>query len=166
MREATADDKTSVARVHVRSWQVGYRGLISDEYLDTMNAEERAARYTFGVSGTLLPTTIVAIDGGRLLGFASFGSSRDVDAPTTGEVLGLYVDPDSWRRGIGATLISKAGSYLREMSFTDAVLWVLEGNDRAIQFYESDGWSFDGLRRQDTVWGITVNELRFAKSLL
>ena len=31
----------AVARVHVRSWQVGYRGLLPDAYLDGLRAEER-----------------------------------------------------------------------------------------------------------------------------
>ena len=37
----------AVARVHVRSWQVGYRGLLPDAYLDGLRAEERAERYNF-----------------------------------------------------------------------------------------------------------------------
>jgi ribosomal protein S18 acetylase RimI-like enzyme len=166
VREATANDKTSVARVHVRSWQVAYRGLIADEYLDQMKVEDRAARYTFETGDASSPTTIVAIDGGSLLGFATFGPSPDVDVSEMGELFALYVDPDSWRRGIGTTLITEARSHLRDMVFTKAILWVLEGNDLAVRFYESHGWLPDGLRRQHVVWGVTVNELRFAQSLI
>jgi hypothetical protein len=34
-----------VALVHVRAWQVGYRNLLPDEYLDGLWPEERARRY-------------------------------------------------------------------------------------------------------------------------
>lgn len=37
----------AVARVHVRSWQVAYRGLIPDGYLDRLCPEDRAVRYDF-----------------------------------------------------------------------------------------------------------------------
>jgi hypothetical protein len=34
----------AVAAVHVRSWQVGYRGLVPDNYLDEPRPEDRAGR--------------------------------------------------------------------------------------------------------------------------
>ena len=47
IRPAGPDDALAVARVHVRSWQVAYRTLLPDEYLDGLRPEERARRYTF-----------------------------------------------------------------------------------------------------------------------
>ena len=47
LRPAEPVDAMAVARVHVRSWQVGYRGLLPDAYLDGLRAEERAERYDF-----------------------------------------------------------------------------------------------------------------------
>lgn len=41
VRAARTDDALAVAGVHVRSWQVGYRGLLPDAYLDGLRAEER-----------------------------------------------------------------------------------------------------------------------------
>jgi hypothetical protein len=48
VREAKPQDAADVAGVHVRSWQVAYRGLFPDDYLDGLRAEDRMARYTFG----------------------------------------------------------------------------------------------------------------------
>ena len=45
------------------------------------------------------------------------------------------------------------------------MLWVLAGNARAINFYESQGWGTDGTSRQAEVWGITVEEIRYVRSL-
>ena len=165
VREATVNDTTAVAQVHVRSWQVAYRGLMADEYLDQLTVEERATRYRFGSGDVTTLRTIVAIDDGSLLGFATFGLLREVDLPETGEIFALYVDPDCWRHGIGTTLITSAWKSLRAMSISKVLLWVLEGNDHATRFYESQGWTADGLRRQIEVWGVSVNELRFSRSL-
>ena len=40
-------DTMAVARVHVRSWQVGYRLLLPENYLSQIQPEERARRYDF-----------------------------------------------------------------------------------------------------------------------
>jgi len=41
IRDAETADALAVARVHVRSWQVAYRGLIADQFLDALRPEER-----------------------------------------------------------------------------------------------------------------------------
>lgn len=47
-RPAEPGDAGAVARVHVRSWQVAYRGPFPDESLDGLRPEDRASRHTFG----------------------------------------------------------------------------------------------------------------------
>lgn len=38
LRPALPADALAVARVHVRAWQVGYRGLLPAAYLDSLRA--------------------------------------------------------------------------------------------------------------------------------
>jgi len=155
----------AVARVHVRSWQVAYRGLLPDEYLKQLRPEERAQRYDFTHSDPLKPQTIVAVDGAAILGFAMTMPSRDQDLAGYGELCALYVDPKHWGLGIGAALISAARGHLVETGFHKALLWVLAGNVRAMRFYEIDGWVTNGDSRTDTVWGVTVNDIRYRRDL-
>ena len=49
--------------------------------------------------------------------------------------------------------------------YADATLWVLEGNDRAIAFYEAAGWRPDGVRRVEEIWGATAAELAYRRRL-
>jgi GNAT superfamily N-acetyltransferase len=77
----------------------------------------------------------------------------------------LYVDPDYWSRGMGMALVSAARDRLVGLSFAKALLWVLMGNVRADHFYRNDQWTPDGLQRTDTVWGVTVNEIRYQRKL-
>jgi hypothetical protein len=44
-------------------------------------------------------------------------------------------------------------------------LWVIARNERAERFYQCDGWVPDGSRRLDEVWGVTVDEIRYCRSL-
>ena len=166
LRRAEPADALAVAGVHVRSWQVAYRGLLSDDYLDTLRPEDRAARYTFAERAPDRPLTIVATDGQTICGFATTGPAHDAVLPRTGEVLALYVDPDRWGRGVGRALIEAARENLVEQAFDAASLWVLAGNERAERFYRIDGWAPDGSRREDEVWGVSVDEVRYRRSLL
>src|SRR5579863_3144827 len=165
LRPAEPEDDMAVARIHVRSWQVAYRGLIPDDYLDRLRPEERAQRYTFGSADPLVPWTIVAAAAGAILGFATTTPARDADLPADGELAALYVDPDHWGRGIGVALVSAARKRLFDSGFRNAMLWMLAGNMRADRFYRADGWAPDGLGKADVVTGVRVEKVRYRRTL-
>ena len=154
-----------MACVHVRSWQAAYQGLLPDAYLDSLRPEDRAKRYTFGSSDPAQPMTLVALVEGAIRGFATTAPARDPDAAGKGELAGLYVDPDWWGRGIGQALLMAARDRLAEQGCKSAVLWVLDGNQRARRFYEADGWVADGSHRVEEIWGVKAGEARFARDL-
>jgi ribosomal protein S18 acetylase RimI-like enzyme len=192
VRLARPGDEAEVAGVHVRSWQVGYRGLLPERYLQGLRAEDRRDRYVFAsprpeVVTTLGPVTTVAVEDGVICGFVTTGPSPDArvsadvadvpdvpdvaevpdvpNVPGRGEVLALYVDPDAWGRGVGRRLMAEARRTLGDGGFAEAVLWVLVGNDRAQRFYRADGWRPDDRRRNVEVWGIAVEEIRYRRRL-
>jgi hypothetical protein len=52
------------------------------------------------------------------------------------------------------------------LGYTTATLWVLDGNDRAIDFYRRAGWSADGVTRTDVgPGGAALVELRMRRSV-
>ena len=155
----------AVARVHVRSWQAAYRGLMPAEYLDALRPEDRAARYDFTHLDPEKPKTLVAELGGEICGFATFAPAQDEMSRGCAELFALYVDPERWGQRVGLALIEDARARLVEAGFRKAVLWVLEGNQRAERFYLLDGWAYDGMRRTVTIWGITVEDLRMVRAL-
>jgi GNAT superfamily N-acetyltransferase len=165
LRDARPSDQFAVAGVHVRSWQVAYRGLLPDDYLDGLRPEDRAARYTFASPDPTRPATIVAVEQDAIRGFATTSPALGEGEAGKGELCALYVDPDWWGRGVGATLIQAARARLSAQGFREAILWVLVGNERARRFYEIDAWRADGARRTVEAWGVTVNEVRLARSL-
>ena len=165
LRPAEPDDAIAVARVHVRSWQAAYRTLLPDDYLDQLRLEDRAQKYNFSSLDPLQPQTIVAAEAGVIHGFATTAPAREPDMPGCGELCALYVDPDQWSRGIGVALVAAARSRLFDLGFRHAVLWVLVGNVRADRFYRIDRWAPDGRRRTESVWGVTVDEIRYQRTL-
>jgi ribosomal protein S18 acetylase RimI-like enzyme len=96
-----------------------------------------------------------------VIGFVTFGPSRDRDTVGVGEIYALYVDPGRYEGGVGRTLMAHARRRLKEQGFESAVLWVLLGNERAASFYEREGWKPDGATREEEPYGITSNVRRF-----
>ena len=75
LRDALPADAPAVAEMHVRSWQVAYRGLLPGRYPGELRAADRAARYPFGgAPGD--PSTIVAVRDGAVCGSATVGTLR------------------------------------------------------------------------------------------
>jgi len=166
LRPAEPADALAVARVHVRAWQVAYRNLLPDDYLNSLKPEDRAQRYTFGGTDPREPMTTVAVDErGTIRGFATTCAARDADVPGHGELAAIHVDPDCWGRGVGVALLASARTFLLDSGFRRAILWVLVGNTRAERFYMKDGWTPDGVQRTDTVWGVQVNDRRYRRTL-
>ena len=161
MAEADID---GVAAVHVRTWQIAYAGIVPADYLarldPAVNAENRRTK-----PAPAGAQTIVAVDDGKILGFASFGPYRD--EPAGGELYAIYIDPDAWNRGIGRRLLDAARDGLRAAGFPDMRLWVLEENHQARRFYERMGLAPDGTRHYYTPRGTHVElpELRYATPL-
>jgi len=165
IRPAQPDDALSVARMHVRAWQVGYCHLLAGDYLAQLDPQERARRYDFANQDMQRPKTLVVEEDGAIRGFATTSPARDADTSDGGELCALYVDPDEWGRGFGTALLRAARLRLVEQGYRHATLWLLAGNQRAERFYRADGWTPDGKGRTESIWGVNVNEIRYRRSL-
>ena len=165
LRPALPEDAMSVARAHVRAWQAAYRGLMPEDGLDGLRPEDRARRYDFASLDPARPKTLVAVEAGTVLGFATTSPARDEDAAGQGELCALYVDPEWWGRGVGRALASAARSELYRFGFRRAVLWVVAGNARARRFYRNDGWTPDELHRDQRLLSCTVHTVRYSRAL-
>jgi L-amino acid N-acyltransferase YncA len=163
VRPAWIDDADIIAYVHVRAWQVAYRGHMPDHFLDKLDVRERAMawRATLAKPGQYVLVSETAP--GRIGGFVSLVASRDADAaPLTGEIAAIYVDPDQVRRGVGSALISAALARSRELGFRCVTLWVLSANTPARAFYEHCGFVVEGKNRKDDRWSdFTLHEVRY-----
>lgn len=175
VRPAAPDDATALADLHVRSWQVGYAGLIDDELLASLDVAERTERWRGRLIADSGASTLVAVQGGQVAGFVSVGPYRPDDEtvdgspaaplpPEVGELRSLYVDPEIWGGGVGSALLRAARAVLAR-DYQAAVLWVLDGNARACRVYEADGWRADGAVKVTQIGATAARELRYGRRL-
>lgn len=153
VRLAEPADAPAVAAVHVKSWQVTYRGHLPDEVLDNLDLEERTAMWARAISRG---EVWVGLDGDEVVGFICTGPTREPDAVS--QLYAIYLLPSAWGTGL-ATPLAEAGL----AGLTDTVLWVLEDNPRARRFYERLGFAADGTRREETYGDTVVKEIRYRR---
>ena len=191
IRPATPNDAQSIARIRVQGWRFAYQGLISQDYLDSLSVAEDTERMRGCLSQ--LPQNsppsrsasvqgsdgekrsfMLAVRGDAVLGFCRFSAApnktnraeRAVPGGTlNGRLHSLYIDPETLGQSIGHTLMNHALSTFAAWGCERATLWVLEGNSRAISFYERQGWRCTGATKVDQSFGLCLVEHEMAVQL-
>jgi ribosomal protein S18 acetylase RimI-like enzyme len=166
VRRAVPEDARAIAEVHVRSWRVAYQGLMPDDVLEGLSVEDRA-QFWRGAAG-MEPESgglFVAAAGADVLGFCAFATpGRDDDAvDRVAEIGAIYVDPATWRAGVGSALMEAALTELRANGWRSVTLWVLADNRQARKFYARFGFEPDGAEMREERSG--RNEVRLLASL-
>ena len=185
IRPATPYDAQAVARIRVQGWRFAYQGLISQDYLDSLSVAEDTERmrgylsqfpqnsplsrseFVQGSGDGEKQSFMLAVRGNAVLGFCRFSATPDkidrADRATPGETMNgrlhaLYIDPGALGQSIGHTLMNHALSTFAAWGCEHANLWVLEGNSRAISFYERQGWHRTGDTKVDQSFGLCLVE--------
>ena len=189
IRPAAPNDAQAVARIRVLGWRFAYQGLVPQGYLDSLNITEDTERmrgYLSQLPQNLPPSRSESVQGSSdgekrsfmlavrddaVLGICHFSAApNNADRPERatpgGEMVGrlhsLYIDPDALGQGIGHALMSHALSTFAVWGCERATLWVLEGNSRAISFYEQQGWQLTGDTKVDRSFGPELHEQEMA----
>src|SRR5207253_388482 len=137
IRIAQASDAPEIAAIHSAAWRQAFTFLPAD-FLEAMTAEAVLAMWEISVLQPS-PSMFVAVHTGSVVGFVQLRCDVDV-----GEVMALYVEPASWRSGVGSALLGFAESWLAERGTTTTMLWTARDSQQSRRFYESRGWEASG----------------------
>lgn len=141
VRPAVPDDAEGIAKVHVKSWQEAYVGLLPQATLDRQSVPARLRWW----SGQLQEArdnrwTFVAIDPVfGVVGFAGGIRAPRVMFGPAYKIPVLYVLQSHLRRGLGRKLMHALGNAMAQCGPGDVALWSLASNKPARAFYEAVG---------------------------
>jgi len=77
IERATQLDARGIASVHVQSWRDTYKGIIDQEFLDSLKVEDRYELWKESLKAEQNGCVYIAKnDSGEVVGFASFGVER------------------------------------------------------------------------------------------
>ena len=155
IRVALPNDAAEIARVHVESWRSSYRGLLADEFLDSLSEAGYTDRWR-RVIGDGASRVFVVEEPDGVVGFASGGRERAGESGYEGELYAIYIVAGSQRKGHGRELVHTMAAALREKGLRDMIVWVLRDNTSAREFYERLGGTY--VRSQPITIGPTTLE--------
>lgn len=133
IRTATGDDLDGIVRVGHETWRATYEPIAGPEYVQMGLAKWWTADAV--IPGIRVGRTLVADDGGTVVGMASYGSQDDELV-----LWKLYVLPDHQGRGIGRRLLDEVVARASQLGHAELHVSYIEGNDQAGRFYERNGF--------------------------
>ncbi|MFD2831505.1 GNAT family N-acetyltransferase [Corticicoccus populi] len=142
VRRANPGDAVDIAKTQIGSWRTTYKGIVSDEYLDSMSVEDRTEMWQQAIRQSKV--YVLEEDSGATVGFAAGGAHNstkfeDYDS----ELYAMYLYKDSQRIGGGKKLFNTVIADLVEKGHKNMLLGVLADNP-ACAFYEHMGGTVIG----------------------
>jgi GNAT superfamily N-acetyltransferase len=157
LRTGTDFDLAAVGALHYRSRASAYAGLVPPEALTFGSERALGEWWTERLRWERDTHRLTVADrDGTVVGFTYLGPSEETGFT---ELYAIHVEPSRVGTGVGRELMRDALEHLGAR----AVLWVLEGNERARRFYEKGGWFADGVTREAPLGGQLTRQVRYAR---
>ncbi len=150
IRTAVGDDLDAVVEIGHRTWPETFEPIAGREYVEMGLAKWWTADAT--IPAIRSGRTLVAEVDGRVVGMAVYGTHDDDLV-----LWKLYVLPEHHSRGIGHLLLDAVLARAAELGHRSLHVSVVDGNDRALRFYERHGFrefarEAGGSGLPDSIW--------------
>lgn len=147
IRRPSSTDAAVMADLHVSTWQETYSHLLPGDFFDEEHLRRRRGMWEHILGEDREDFSVrLAEQDGKPLGFAFSGpsvSAAEGVSPRERQLFCLYVIQSSHGTGVGQELFNGV------LADGAAMLWVEQGNPRAIAFYRRNGFVFDGTEQTD-----------------
>ena len=138
-RNVKKEDLWDVSSIVVEGWKTAYRGIIDDEFLDSLSVEEK---YNKRLTDYDKNGFIVTEIDNKVVGFCRYTTEKlfskqceDIDC----ELSALYVKPDLKGNGIGTALFKYVVDKQIKNGNKSMIIWCLKENYKSRKFYEKMG---------------------------
>jgi ribosomal protein S18 acetylase RimI-like enzyme len=161
-RKAKPNEAEAIANLHAQSWQVAYKGILSDAFLKDEVLENRLKVWKSRFDNPQKNEFIcVAVEEKMLKGFVCLYGNDDEQWGSL--IDNLHVLPTLKGRGIGQKLMQKAAKWVSK-NYPNAglYLWVYEDNHAARRFYEKMGGENVEAQMYENADGSTSKIFRYA----
>ena len=138
LRSGNNNDAEALAKIYWRIQAKNFNKPIDDVVIDSQDTEE-ASRWLDKKDSW----SQVALIDNKLVGFI-IGYPIEDDKEY---ISYLMVEPNKWRHGLGGALVDWAIDNFQQEGKTSILLWMVEDNIQAQEFYENRGFAKTGKSR-------------------
>ena len=142
IRKKGREDCAAVAHVVTVAWNETYRGIVPDEFLDSLylNENERAQNSYNSFNENENHQYVLEIDN-NIVGFVNVGSSDESEYDNCGEIHAVYIINGYKGNGFGKKLIEMGIKELKNMGYNKMIIGCLDGNP-SNEFYKHIGGKY------------------------
>lgn len=149
-------DAEEIAKLVISAWQETYKGLIDDNYLNSLDVETAKDRWEKEIEDD--KNVLIYKENDKILGVIKYDAAEN--EVENGEVYVLYVKPEEKRKGIGTKLLNTVKQNLLKDNYKKMIVWCLDGNKIGESFYSKSGGDIQA-KRVYNVNGTNVEERKF-----
>ena len=118
------DDRLSVSHIYEEGWKFAYRGIVPQDYLDSIPPGRWVPYLDQDGVHSLMMT-----EDGKLIGTSSYSKSRTAQFHDFGEIISIYLLPEYMGRGYGRLLLEAAVKELEK---------VICGENDSLEYVDKD----------------------------
>lgn len=160
--EFKEDKINDIASAQMRAWQEAFKGILSEELLSNLAAEDFADNWKGILTQQQRKNYIWLNEAGQGVGFVSYGKPKSDTETADFEIYGIYVHPEYWGAGVGYELMKFAVESLAKLSLSARiVLWTMKENKQSKHFYQRFGYRENGKSRMSKRNNEVFEEIQF-----
>lgn len=159
-RQADLPDADMLGYIYYESWMSTVRELLPARYLEPYTPDALADAM-YRLMGTTYADYFLIDIGGEPSGFGAVDYQSD---PQVGEITHLFLLPAYVGKGYGGEALCYLLDHLKARGKASAALWVNTSNERAVRFYERQGFAPTGEERE-LYMGVQQTERRYARAI-
>lgn len=137
IRIANINDAQGIAKVHIDSWRITYKGIIPQSFLDSLNYEQRTKLWENNISDKT-NTIFVAENENKIIGFVTGGTRNTNKEPGASDLTSIYILEEWQGYGVGKKLLKKIMTSFLEQDYQKIYVDVLAAN-KTRHFYKYYG---------------------------
>lgn len=144
LRKAIIQDAERLIDINIAVWWSTYKGLIPDEIIEKLQIKNEQRIENKKKDILEKQNTYVAIVNGQIVGYSSYGKSRDANYPQSCEIYSCYILEEYQGFHIGRMLATKILQEFVNSGYTTMITKCLVGNP-SNKFHEAIGGNRIGI---------------------
>ena len=138
-------DEATLAYIQTESWKAAFKDILREELLQSCTQLDKATKMYRRLLEQKIGNGYLLKVEGEPHCIAWWDATRETDMLGYAELICIHSLQSKWRKGYGSRMMDAVLHDIAKAGYSKVMLWVFEDNTRARQFYETHGFTTNGM---------------------